>query len=230
MNRQKMHSAHIKAWLFQRLAVPAIRFTNYSSKACFSLYLRYAPRDSQNLIAPGYAQLNYNLHKSNSAYGKSGSRWAIKVVELAAEVGTFDVLGYGCGKQTLKRALSSTGIHVTGYDPCIPGLRMKPAPHDIVICADVLEHVEPDCIDALLDESIRCSQIAAIVSVATKLAIKFLDDGRNAHLTVQPLSWWQSKFESRFTIVDIIELPGDEFALLLQISGEVPLKTTLRGA
>lgn len=166
------------------------------------------------LISPEYAKLNEQLHHTRPDYGTSGRQWAAKVAGLARQVQAASILDYGCGKQTLAAALP--GLQVVGYDPAVPGLDAPPQPADLVVCTDVLEHVEPEHIDEVLDDLCRVTQKAAFVTVATRPAIKTLADGRNAHLTVQPLAWWRSSFESRFDIVEVHELEGYEFSLVLK--------------
>jgi FkbM family methyltransferase len=166
------------------------------------------------LISPEYAKLNEQLHGSRPDYGTSGRQWAAKVAGLARQVDARSILDYGCGKQTLAKALPE--LRVSGYDPAVPGLDAPPAPADLVVCTDVLEHVEPDFIEAVLDDLCRLAQKAAFVTVATRPAVKTLADGRNAHLTVKPFSWWRQSFESRFDIVEAHELEGFEFSLVLR--------------
>jgi hypothetical protein len=109
---------------------------------------------------------------------------------------TTDVLDYGCGKQTLKALLP----YVVGYDPCIPGLDDPPSPADLVVCTDVLEHIEPTCLAAVLDDLQRVTGSALFATIATGPAKKFLADGRNAHLIQKPIEWWLPKFWYRFDL------------------------------
>ena len=165
------------------------------------------------LITPEYSRLNNELHRSRSDYGTSGARWSKLVDRLAQQYGAASILDYGCGKQTLSTALPH--LKITGYDPALPGLDRSPNPADLVVCTDVLEHVEPECIDAVLDDLCRVTSKIALVTVATRPAIKVLSDGRNAHLTVKPFAWWKSSFLSRFDIAEVVEAEGFEFCLLL---------------
>lgn len=164
-------------------------------------------------ISSEYAQLNAELHLSRPDYGTSGHQWAKVVAHLVQQVQAESILDYGCGKQTLAKALPQLAI--TGYDPAMPGLNTIPSPADVVVCTDVLEHVEPEFIENVLDDLARVTAKVALVTVATRPAVKTLADGRNAHLTVQPLSWWRSHFEERFKILAIQETEGYEFALIL---------------
>lgn len=166
------------------------------------------------LISSDYAALNRDLHASRPDYGTSGVRWAETVSALAEELRAASILDYGCGKQTLAAALP--GLKLVGYDPALPGLDSPPEPADLVVCTDVLEHVEPDCIDDVLDDLCRVTSKLALVTVATRPAVKTLSDGRNAHLTVKPFSWWREGFLTRFDLVEVVETEGFEFCLLLK--------------
>ncbi len=164
------------------------------------------------LISDEYRALNQSLHDSNAGYGANGHRWARLVRHLVAQHGLADVLDYGCGKQTLKRALP--GLTVRGYDPAFPELAATPAPADLVVCGDVLEHVEPGSVDAVLDDLARCTKKLAFLVIATRPARKTLPDGRNAHLSQMPASRWLEKIVARFDVLYLcdhqpeFDLPG----------------------
>ncbi|HEX6635841.1 MAG TPA: methyltransferase domain-containing protein [Usitatibacter sp.] len=147
-------------------------------------------------ITPEYAALNRELHRTGE-YGVSGSRWADAVTQICAMLGTRDVLDYGCGQRSLEKAL---GFPIRNYDPCVEGLDAPPQPADIVACTDVLEHVEPACIDDVLDDLKRLTRKAALLVIANRPARKTLPDGRNAHLIQQGREWWLPRLAQRFTI------------------------------
>lgn len=139
------------------------------------------------LISPHYRELNKQLHDERSDYGTSGKRYVPVVERLMAKYATRDVLDYGCGKRTLEKAL---GFPIHNYDPCVAGLDASPQPHDIVVSTDVLEHIEPDCLDDVLADIRRCTRKAAYLVIATRPAAKILPDGRNAHLILESHEWW----------------------------------------
>lgn len=151
------------------------------------------------LITDEYRALNQSLHDSDARYGANGHRWARLVRLLVQQNGLRDVLDYGCGKQTLAKALP--GITVRGYDPAFEELSATPAPADLVVCGDVLEHVEPDLIDAVLDDLSRCTLRLAFLVIATRPARKTLPDGRNAHLSQMSASRWMEKILRRFDVL-----------------------------
>lgn len=158
------------------------------------------------LITESYRSLNARLHSERPDYGTSGQRYARIVLDLCRRLDTRDILDYGCGKRTLESAL---GFPIHNYDPCIQGLEKPPEAHDIVVCTDVLEHIEPECLDGVLADLYRCTRKRAFLLVATIPAVKFLADGRNAHLIQEEYEWWRDRLLSAgFVIEDYASMPG----------------------
>jgi hypothetical protein len=79
---------------------------------------------------------------------------------------------------------------------------------------DVLEHIEPEYVDAVFDHLEDLTEVVLFATIHTVPAKKELSDGRNAHLTVQPMEWWLPKFLERFSIQTVqAEGPGGFFVL-----------------
>jgi hypothetical protein len=87
---------------------------------------------------------------------------------------------------------------VFSYDPAVEGIDEEPDPADLVVCTDVLEHIEPDCLDDVLADISRCTLKVAMLTVCTVPAAKHLPDGRNAHLIVENSRWWMRKLFHHF--------------------------------
>jgi hypothetical protein len=167
------------------------------------------------LISQAYKELNQSLH-GKGTYGVSGSRWAPHVAEMCKRMGTKDVLDYGCGQRGLQNAL---GFEIHNYDPCITGLDAAPQPAQIVACTDVLEHIEPECLDAVLDDLKRVVAGVGIFVIAVGPAQKILPDGRNAHLIQEGPRWWLPKLCERFEILQLSTFQGEFFVLVRPIAG-----------
>lgn len=163
------------------------------------------------LISPEYQELNKQLHETNESYGVSSARWVDLVIELSSKYNCADILDYGCGKGKLKQGI---GPKVKEYDPAIEGKTEK-HPCDLVVCTDVMEHIEPDCLDGVLDDLEAMTKKAAFITVATRPAKKILADGRNAHLIVEDSNWWVVKFTQRWKLVTFQDL-GGEFLMVLE--------------
>lgn len=141
-----------------------------------------------------YAQLQRQLH-AKGGYGVSGFKHADRIADLAQRMKTREILDYGCGQQTLQKGLP---FPITNYDPFIPGCGDEPGVHALVVCSDVLEHVEPDCLDSVLQHIHSKTGQVAFLDIACRPAQKILDDGRNAHLIIEKPSWWLSRLSRYF--------------------------------
>jgi hypothetical protein len=164
------------------------------------------------LITPQYKQLNAQLHEDREDYGTNGYKWAGLISKLMQEHDCVSVLDYGCGKRSLQKAL---GFPIFNYDPCIEGLDNPPEPADLVCCTDVLEHIEPECIDKVLDDLRRLTGKIAFFTVAMVPAKKVLADGRNAHILLRPLNWWLPKFMERWDLMSFHNFKN-EFVVVLK--------------
>lgn len=185
----------------QHLAFTGWKPNNVASMRSQSIIAFNAPE----LISKEYLKQNRLLHEANPAYGISGSKWASTVVKLANIHGTTDVLDYGCGKGTLAANLP---FKIKEYDPAVAGKESSPYPADIVVCTDVLEHIEPEYLSNVLSDIVRCTKKIAFLAIATGPAKKTLPDGRNTHLIQQGKTWWWKQLDNYFQIDDIDEEAG----------------------
>ncbi len=79
-------------------------------------------------------------------------------------------------------------------------------PADLVCCIDVLEHIEPLYLDAVLADLRRITVNVGMFTIHTGPAMKTLTDGRNAHLIQKPSSWWLPKLCERFEITHLRDI------------------------
>jgi len=148
------------------------------------------------LYTPEHIEMQRDLH-ARYDYGKG-----VDVAECAMLVrglpfgGT--VLDYGCGQGYLKSLLPE--YDVREYDPGIEGKDVRPSPADIVVCSDVLEHVEPASIDNVISDLRNLTSVLAVMVIATKPSSKIMADGRQAHLIVENAAWWRVRLEEKFII------------------------------
>lgn len=155
-------------------------------------------------ISPEYLAEQKWLHAQPKGYGGKGDKWAEVVRGLAEKVGANSVLDYGCGRGSLGRALAKERFGFFEYDPAIKGKQKLPQPADLVVTTDVLEHVEPDKIVAVLDHLTSLTKKGLFAVAATGPAVKVLSDGRNAHILIRDAQWWHDQFSSRFVSIEII--------------------------
>lgn len=150
------------------------------------------------LISDEMRKLNQQLHEENPYYGVGGSKYADVVIKIKEEAPQIQsVLDYGCGKGFLQKALP---FAIFEYDPAIPGKDEPPRPADLVICTDVLEHIEPDKLKHVLEDLRRVTKDAGFFVIHLGAAKKTYPDGRNAHLIQNPAEWWVAKLKKYFDV------------------------------
>jgi 2-polyprenyl-3-methyl-5-hydroxy-6-metoxy-1,4-benzoquinol methylase len=168
-----------------------------------------------SLITPDYLALNAELHAATK-FGSGGYKWAGTVKRFMSRLAAKSLIDYGCGKGTLAQAMHADAPRpfVTNYDPVT--FPARPSPADFVACTDVLEHIEPDCLDAVLDDIRALGTKGAFLVISTRPAKKTLSDGRNAHLIVEGAAFWLEKLESRYgRVVQVPHLGGDDELVLV---------------
>ena len=154
------------------------------------------------LISAEYKALNSQLHKDNIFYGVGGRKYKDTVLKISEKMGTTSILDYGCGKGYLAKELP---FPIWEYDPGIPGKDDAPRPADIVVCTDVLEHIEPDNLLAVLSDLKRVVRKVGYFVIHTGPAQKTLPDGRNTHLIQQGKQWWKNRLKAFFHVGSIQE-------------------------
>lgn len=163
---------------------------------------------------PEYAVLQKNLHK-NQEYGIHGDHdvelVSRAILALYHSLGRkIKMLDYGCGKGQLAKALTDTFniVEARLYDPFIKEISREPdANFDVVTCFDVMEHVEPCCVENTLKYIANKAKFMVVFSIAFDDAEKELSDGRNAHITQKKAQWWLNKLSKYFIVVESAVCP-----------------------
>jgi uncharacterized Rossmann fold enzyme len=159
-------------------------------------------------ISAEYLEMQRQMH-AMPEYGSNHSNLAVPVYLLASQMarklGSCDVLDYGCGKEALRKSIEqafSPAINTTyrGYDPA--SLAAEPRAADLVVCADVMEHVEIECVDAVLDHIKSLARHAVYFSISLVPAKKTLPDGRNAHITLLAPDDWLAMIKCRWIVTE----------------------------
>lgn len=141
------------------------------------------------LASHGYRQQLRSLHGRPEGWGGDGAKHLQEVLAYADQIDAKTVLDYGCGEGALSEA-AKPFRRILNYDPGMTGRDGLPKPVDLVVCTDVLEHVEPEKLDNVLGHIGHLAAKAAFVVISTRPANAVLPDGRNAHLLVRPAEWW----------------------------------------
>lgn len=152
------------------------------------------------LISPAYLEEQRILHAAPRGYGQRGYKWADTVLALAREHACESVLDYGCGQGSLARAVGAS-IQIREYDPAIEGKARLPQPADLVVCTDVLEHVESDRIWNVMQHMASLTKRIAFVVISLVPASKVLSDGRQAHILLRSVEWWRIQCNAHGLVV-----------------------------
>lgn len=118
-----------------------------------------------------------------------------------------DILDYGCGygyfKLECDKLYPDHNYLISEYDPGIISKSHPPTPQNMVICIDVLEHIEPDYVDNVLDDLKRLTLNICVLGISLIPSHILLPDGRNAHLNIHDTEWWVNKINGRFDILKV---------------------------
>lgn len=157
-------------------------------------------------ISKEYKGLCAEHHAKKKNWGASGGKWTNDIARTATHYGVRTILDYGSGKGLLSEQLRQRGFQVTAFDPAVRGIDRKPkGSFDMVVCVDVLEHIEPEYLDAVLQELQRYAALGYFVICLGPAKKHWLSDGRNAHLIVKGREWWAGKLKEYW---DFKELKG----------------------
>lgn len=174
---------------------------------------------NQDTISGEYLKLQQELHQ-NPNYGVASLSFAPIVADLIRQTQAQSLADYGAGKKRLLEGLAKAGVHPKHYfpyDPVFPEYG-SPKEADLVCCIDVLEHIEPEKLEAVLRELASITIGLGFFSVHMGPAGKTLADGRNAHLIQKPSSWWLPKICQHFNVLHLAshEMMGRGFWLIVQ--------------
>lgn len=164
------------------------------------------------LISEEYRALNIQLHRENLTYGTNGSLYKDAVLKLYDDIKAKSILDYGCGKGYLAKELP---FPIWEYDPCVAGKMDSPRPADLVVCTDVLEHIEPDYLDFVLNDLQRCVLSHGYFVISMVPAKKTLSNGMNTHLIQQGREWWIDVLKVYFKIPPISIAEKDNYLYVI---------------
>jgi hypothetical protein len=160
-------------------------------------------------ISENYRKLNRKMHESPRGFGADGRKWIDYVQVLIRKFQVKSLLDYGCGQATLWKALKESYgewgelPQYVGYDPCVKGRENIPqGKFDLVVCTDVLEHIEPEYLKNVVWHIRELAGKAIFLNINIHPANKTLPDGRNTHLILKDRVWWFKYMKSMFVEVE----------------------------
>lgn len=176
------------------------------------------------LISDAYREQQKHLH-ATTEYGVASAQYAPQVARLIETHKVDTLLDYGAGSRlTLIKTIGENRLcqrkfQYIPYEPAVAEYADTPEPAEMVVCLDVLEHIEPECLDEVLDDLKRVTLRLGFFSISCQPAKKILLDGRNAHLIQEPPQWWLPRITDRFCL-QTFQKTSDGFVVLVS-PGEV---------
>ncbi len=170
-------------------------------------------------ISDEYLEQQKHLHQDPN-YGSASNFFGPLVIQWAEQIKAKSILDYGAGKCNLKKKMNELGwsdFQYYPYDPVFPEYG-DPKEADLVCCIDVLEHVEPHYLKAVLQDLGRITVNVGLFTIDTGPAIKHLPDGRNAHLIQNPASWWLPELCKYFEIAHMQRCEGGFWVMVEPLS------------
>lgn len=161
-----------------------------------------SPKNPPELLTAEYKR-QITLKHETRPWGGGGASWIPEICRMLQKYGLRDpsVLEYGCGRRTLARDISwlLPQVRLYEYDPGVPGFDTVPqGMFDIIVCTDVMEHVEEQFVDATLDRLHDMAKHGVLFCIATTPAKSMLPNGQNAHVTVREPQWWHDRLARRW--------------------------------
>lgn len=151
------------------------------------------------LLSDKYRAQLIEKHKGKP-WGGGGWSWIGTLVDWMIRQREFNptILDFGSGRSTFKQTMAQLMPHIQvyEYDPGIPGKQTIPVePIDVVICTDVMEHVELEFVNNTIKLLGTITGKFILLNIACAPSKSLLPDGSNAHVTVMPPLWWRGMFE-----------------------------------
>jgi hypothetical protein len=78
-----------------------------------------------------------------------------------------------------------------------------PRESDWALCTDVMEHIPPEHVDAVLANIAKATRKGAFFQIATTPDRMGKLIGERLHLTVQSAAWWREKLSEHFAEVEV---------------------------
>jgi hypothetical protein len=164
------------------------------------------------LFTPQHIASQKQVHEECPAYGSASLVFAPMVSELinANEVRTLLDYGSGLGQVPANLELNHQ-VDVQLYDPAIDTFADQAKPAEMVICLDVLDVVEPDCVDAVLDHLRQLTLKMAFFSINTAAP----EGAVHPSTGYQNVEWWLPKLMQRFELHYFSRI-GNGFVVVLK--------------
>ena len=154
----------------------------------------------------------YHIQNQTHWIGESLGEYKHQIWDMVHRNKYKNILDYGAGKATFHKLLFNNtkipgaplNINIVPYDPAYEPFNKKPAGRfDLVLCIDVMEHVQEDKIDEVLADIFSFGD-NIFITISCYPATQILLNGKNAHYTIKKPEWWKERlkpYDSKYIAV-----------------------------
>lgn len=160
------------------------------------------------MISDSYKEQLQNFHKSKKTFLNSNSKY-IDIKKFVEQYDPKSIIDFGCAQGKLIEELKKDFPLITtidGYDPGVEEFQeLKELTYECLISNDVIEHIEPEYLENTLRLIDNLFYRSAWLIIACYPAKKKLPDGRNAHLIIEPPSFWEEAISKTMVKSKIVQ-------------------------
>jgi len=154
----------------------------------------------------------YHIQNQTHWIGESLGEYKHQIWDMVHRNNYKNILDYGAGKATFHKLLFNNtkipgaplNINIVPYDPAYEPFSKKPTGRfELVLCIDVMEHVQEDKIDEVLTDIFSFGD-NIFITISCYPATQTLLNGKNAHYTIKEPEWWKEKlkpYDGKYTAV-----------------------------
>jgi hypothetical protein len=148
--------------------------------------------------------------------GEEKALHAPMVSEIVNKLQVAELLDYWCGRASLVKSLKvGHQLKIQCYDPAMPGFSGEAIPMQMVACVDVLQDVEPECLDSVLDDLQRVTGVVGYFSIRI---------GEEHSKIVQDKAWWLDRIMKRFDLQTLQCTPTGFFMIVYALPKSLVLR------
>ncbi len=175
--------------------------------------------DEYHFLINEYKQMHEHgindLSPQQTFQGFSLTKNVPKIRQIIKKLNISSLIDFGCGKAYLYKKDFPLYLNLDGkkeqitiqefwgindivlYDPGVNKYSVYPKiKKDLVICADVLEHIPPNDTDNFLNDIYLLANKAVFFSVSTRYSKKKLKSGKSVHINIRSRDQWRQIFDS----------------------------------
>ena len=143
-----------------------------------------------------------------------------RIYEYALEYGCKSILDYGSGKSdflnTLNELYPDHQFKVNQYEPARTEFQMNPEASDMTVCVDVMEHIEPKKLEAVLDHIADKTNKILYFKVCLVPSFNEFKNGQNLHLIIENKDFWLDKLSKHYNLDNIYFATGHVWGLAIK--------------